>query len=80
MSDLRRLLDEEVFPYELNPEWERVVNVKVVEAASRMVNAQTIVNEQAEDDALWFIDVTAPEAYLRQELRRLHAAIEEPTE
>ena len=31
LQELRRLLDEEVFPYEFNPEWERVVNVKVVE-------------------------------------------------
>jgi hypothetical protein len=35
---LRRLLDEEVFPYELNPDWERVVNVKVVEAARKVAN------------------------------------------
>ncbi len=37
---------------------------------------KAIVNEQAEDEALWFIHVTAPEAYLQQGLRRLHAAIE----
>ena len=30
---LRALLTEEVFHYELNPEWERVVNVEVVDAA-----------------------------------------------
>ena len=35
LQELRRLLDEEVFPYELNPDWERVVNVKVVEAAEK---------------------------------------------
>lgn len=35
-----------------------------------------LVGEQAEDDGLWFQAVTAPEAYLQQELRRLHAAIE----
>jgi len=35
-----------------------------------------IVAEQAEDDGLWFIARTAPEAYLQQALRRLHAAIE----
>ncbi len=37
-SELQRLLDEEVFPYERNPEWERVVNVKVVEAARKVAN------------------------------------------
>ena len=36
-----------------------------------------IVNLQAEDEGLWFIARTAPEAYLQQELRRLHSAIEE---
>ncbi len=35
-----------------------------------------IVHEQANDDGLWFAAKTAPEAYLQQELRRLHAAIE----
>lgn len=35
-----------------------------------------LVNEQAEDEGLWFMAETAPEAYLQQELRRLHAAIE----
>ena len=38
---------------------------------------RALVNEQAEDDGLWFIARTAPEAYLQQELRRLHAAIEQ---
>jgi hypothetical protein len=36
-----------------------------------------IVDEQAEDEGLWFVARTAPEAYLQQELRRLHAAIEQ---
>jgi hypothetical protein len=36
-----------------------------------------IVNEQAEDEGLWFVAETAAEAYLQQELRRLHAAVEE---
>ena len=35
-----------------------------------------LVAEQADDDGLWFQAVTAPEAYLQGELRRLHAAIE----
>lgn len=37
---------------------------------------QKLVDEQAEDDGLWFCAKTAPEAYLQQELRKLHAAIE----
>jgi hypothetical protein len=36
-----------------------------------------LVNEQAEDEGLWFKPETAPEAYLQQELRRLHKIIEE---
>lgn len=35
-----------------------------------------VVNEQAEDENLWFVAQTVPEAYLQQELRRLHAAVE----
>ncbi len=37
---------------------------------------RALVAEQAEDFGLWFIARTAPEAYLQQELRRLHAEIE----
>lgn len=35
-----------------------------------------VVDEQADDDGLWFQAKTAPEAYLQQELRRLHTVIE----
>lgn len=35
-----------------------------------------MVESQAEDDGLWFIAETAPEAYLQQQLRRLHEAVE----
>ena len=38
---------------------------------------RALVAEQANDDGLWFIAETAAEAYLQQELRRLHAVIEE---
>lgn len=37
---------------------------------------RALVEAQAEDDGLWFIARTAPEAYLQQELRRLHEAVE----
>ena len=36
-----------------------------------------IVNEQAEDEGLWFIDALCSEAYLQTALRSLHHAIEE---
>lgn len=35
-----------------------------------------LVDRQAEDEGLWFKARTLPEAYLQQELRKLHAAIE----
>ncbi len=38
VEELQRLIDEETFPYELNPEWEVVTNVKVVEAARMWLN------------------------------------------
>jgi len=36
-----------------------------------------LIAEQAADEGLWFFEETAPEAYLQQELRRLHASVEE---
>lgn len=38
--------------------------------------ARDLVAKQAEDEGLWFQAKTAPEAYLQQELRKLHAAVE----
>ncbi|HEV8364603.1 MAG TPA: hypothetical protein VGQ52_13905 [Gemmatimonadaceae bacterium] len=37
---------------------------------------RSLVARQAEDAGLWFDAVTAGEAYLQQELRKLHAAVE----
>lgn len=37
---------------------------------------QALVDEQAEDEGLWFEAETAAEAYLQQELRCLHRVIE----
>src|SRR4051812_5380359 len=47
--------------------------------ATRLAEVEAIVNEQAEDAGLWFVPANAAEAYLQQELRRLHAAIEGKT-
>ena len=38
----------------------------------RMNKIIELVNKQAEDEGLWFNAITAPEAYLQQELRKLH--------
>lgn len=35
-----------------------------------------IVNEQSENTGIWVVAKTATEAYLQQELRRLHEAVE----
>ena len=37
---------------------------------------RAIVEEQAEDEGLWFIMPSATEHYLQRALRRLHAEIE----
>lgn len=38
-----------------------------------------VIKAQAEDDGLWFESESIVEAYLQQELRRLHAAVERET-
>ena len=48
--------------------------------ARRYDEARTVVDAQAEDGGLWFLAATAPEAYLQQELRRLHAVLEDDDE
>lgn len=50
------------------------------EAREALERAREVVDAQAEDDGLWFIAETASEAYLQQELRRVHAAIERLTD
>ena len=37
----------------------------------------SLIDTQAEDDGLWFVAKTAPEAYLQQELRRLTRTVED---
>jgi hypothetical protein len=49
---------------ELAKLWKWVAGVRMVASA------------QAEDDGLWFINVSAPEAYLQMGLRELHQVIE----
>lgn len=41
------------------------------------MNALELVQQQAEDEGLWFTAERATEAYLQQELRKLHAAVED---
>lgn len=48
---------------------------KVLE--QRLSGINFLVQKQAKDEGLWFVAKTAPEAYLQQELRRLHKRIED---
>lgn len=43
---------------------------------SDFIAGSQMVDEQANDDGLWFVPVTITEDYLQRALRRLHAAIE----
>ena len=51
-----------------------IARIEALEAADSLI--KHLVNEQAEDEGLWFVAETAAEAYLQQELRRLHRLIE----
>jgi len=53
------------------------LRAEVERLTARLSAIRTVVDAQAEDDGLWFIAATAPEAYLQQELRRLHAVVED---
>jgi len=48
----------------------------IVKAVNSHAALKAIIDEQAADGGLWFIPKSAAEAYLMQELRRLHAAFE----
>ena len=48
---------------------------RIRDLEAQLSTIQSTVNEQAEDEGLWFDTVTAPEAFLQQALRRLHSVI-----
>jgi hypothetical protein len=49
---------------------------QLIKAEAEIERLRALVNEQAEDEGLWFKAETCAEAYVQQALRRLHAAIE----
>lgn len=49
---------------------------RALDAEARLSAVQALVDEQSEDEGLWFCAETAPEDYLQLALRRLHAVIE----
>jgi len=53
-----------------------VVATARAEERARWRTVQQVVDQQAEDEVLEFTARTAPEAYLQQELRKLHAAVQ----
>ena len=52
-----------------------IVETARAEERERWRTVQQVVDQQAEDEVLGFAARTAPEAYLQQELRKLHAAV-----
>ena len=52
-----------------------VVVTARAEERARWRTVQQVVDQQAEDEVLGFTARTAPEAYLQQELRKVHAAV-----
>src|SRR5438034_358556 len=58
-----------------HPEPRPVVDTARAEERKRWRTVQQVVDQQAEDEVLGFTARTAPEAYLQQELRKLHAAV-----
>ena len=55
---------------------ENKYKARLIFADSTLAAIRNLVDRQAEDKGLWFQAETAAEAYLQQELRRLHALIE----
>jgi hypothetical protein len=49
---------------------------KIKRLEGELAAIRELVNKQAEDEGLWFVAATGPEAYLQQELSKLHAVIE----
>lgn len=47
--------------------------------AKNLRGLRELVEEQAADEALWFVAQYASEGYLQHELRRLHAEVERVT-
>ena len=53
-----------------------VTRTEIAALEAKLEAMKQTVDEQAEDEELWFVAETAPEAYLQQELRRLHLVSE----
>lgn len=61
----------EILPGQGEADYGRAVVLGVIQDA-----LQKLVDEQSEDQGLWFVAQFSPEANLQEALRKLHAAIE----
>ena len=52
------------------------IDFELMALLAKLETMKQTVDEQAEDEGLWFVAARASEAYLQQELRQLHAVIE----
>ena len=50
---------------------------ELAELKNKMWGLKQMVDMQVEDEGLWHIDATVPEAYLQDALRELHHCIEQ---
>ena len=67
-----------LYGFKIGADWARAYMQKKLDAAlMREDRLVELVNKQAEDYGLWFIDGNGPEKYLQLALRKLHALIEE---
>ena len=71
-------------PTYINELWAANQEIERLEKENERLTAENtriraLVDEQAEDDGLWFVAQYAPEAYLQKALRRLHEVIEGKT-
>ena len=78
VGDMRRLIEEAAA--HRKTAWGSILLKQAADELERLrayrKRLQGVVDLQAEDEALWFIAQTAPEAHLQEELRRLHWHIE----
>lgn len=58
-------------------EAEAILSLIETSIEAKYAGVKELVNEQAEDEGLWFEATTAPEAYLQHHLRELHRKIED---
>ncbi len=50
---------------------------EVNQKTNKRTHASVMVDGQAKDEGIWFVAETCAESYLQDQLRRLHAAVEQ---